>query len=300
MAKSRRLNKVFLFGLALTGASLLFNLRGLNNAYADTSAATCKSQAASKYGERYTIHQATFDHRCEHDMGGNGNYGTAVPEYTKYPEWTRLSGETLSFNIHRVVFSTGSNSFATGADVTGCIENNISDANIDGPDMELMQIKPGTQRTWIGTGTYHKKLSGTATKGNWSEWGNGGSLTVSFNPSSVAGDVSVDGSGLVSKSFNITTHLFCYNTKTATNTIYYKFYKITRIIHSNSQKATYNGTNYTSSSTSSSSHQTREGDQVTALGLQEESAVGQEGVSSPINPAPAARAPITLPRAVRL
>lgn len=219
------------------------------DAFADAHS-DCKNAASSKYGVRYTVHQKTFDSRCD-AQGGSGNYGTAVPEYTEYPEWTRLSGVNLSFDIRRVTYSVGEGGYNTGADLSGCIENNVSNATISGDPMELMTLKPKTKRTWIGTGTYHIGMSASAVKGGWSNWGDGGTATVSFNPSAIDSSASVNSSGLVESSFNITTHLYCYDSKENNNTIYYKFYKITNIEHG-TPKASYNGTDYTTGTSSSS------------------------------------------------
>ena len=217
-------HRILLFTFGIIASALVLNTQ---NVFADYKS-DCKSAAAAKYGNRYTVHQATFDSRCE-SQGGNGNYGTAVPEYTDYPEWTRLSGSNLSFSIRRVTYSIGSNSYNTGDNLSGCIENNVPNATISGSPMELMTIKPGTRRTWIGTGTYHVGMSASAVKGGWSNWDDGGTATVSFDPGAASAAARVNSEGLVENSFNITTHLYCYDNKSNDNTIYYKYYKITEI-----------------------------------------------------------------------
>lgn len=237
--------KIYISFVITTFFTLIFCAK---SAFAD-HVDTCKSAASSKYGNLYTYQQDTFNYRCEHNMGGNGNYGTAVPTDTSYREWTRLPGENLEFSIARVVYSIGDNGYATGTDASGCIENNLSNATISGSSMELMTLKAGTKRTWIGTGTYHVGMSASAIKGGWSNLG--GTATVSFSPDYISGSATVNSSGLVSTEFDITTHLFCYDTKNASNHIYYRFYKITRIKHG-TPKATYSGTDYSESNTSES------------------------------------------------
>ena len=212
------------------------------------SALDCMADAKSKYGSGFVdMHYEVFNTRCS-GIGYDGRYGTAVPEYEEYPEWTRLPGDTLSFTIRRIIYSAKVDSVSSDG---GCIESNDSNVSITGTTTKLLTLKSGTKRTYISSDKDVIFLDGASIKNSWSNWSAGGTATVTINSSALSASVG-DSSGLVSTGFSYTTYLVCHDDRANNNTMYYKFYKITNIEHG-SAKATYSGTDYNSTSTSQSS-----------------------------------------------
>lgn len=191
-------------------------ITALNILHTKQAEAGCYDSAQSALGANYVdTFSSSFNTRCNKGISNQGSYGMIAPVSTNFPESTR-SG-TFSFAVQRIVYTKD----RSGNDWGSCYSN-TSYATFEKDKLDCSVSKKG--------------------------WHVGESMTVWVDSdylSASGGD-----EGIIEASIPIETCLLHYrpNSRCVDNTLYFKVYKITNIQHSNSPKATYKGTDYTSTS----------------------------------------------------
>ena len=178
------------------------------------------NKVTGAYESIYGMNRSTFSNRCN-EVWENAKNGTVVPDYEPYPEWT--SPKSISFTIRRVIYTlTG------GGGVNACIKINTPNVTVSSNREQLpLKDKNGNYK-WPRE--YLTTIYGDTDNNSWSHWWKGGTATVSV--SEFSGSPTSLGGGLFQYAINFTTYLFCKEGDNQhSNTMYYKFYKITQIKH---------------------------------------------------------------------
>ncbi len=191
---------------------------GSTKVYAYIDENVCVNSAKSQLGDFYvSTFEASFRERCKQGVsGGEYAYGMEAPTSTNFPEST--GSNTFSFEARRIVYTEG-----VKDNIWGSITCDTSLASFDKSRLDCQTNK--------------------------NKWHQGETFNVTVQSSLLSGS---SDDAIVSANVPYTSCYKGYSNKCKSNHLYFKVFEITNVTHSDSPKATYNGVDYSSTSTSES------------------------------------------------